>query len=125
MKRLLIILLSLGLVVSASAQHVHGGAYYRPRVIVGVGAGFGPMFYPYGFYSPFYPYGPYYNGYHRPSKLDMKIEDIRNDYKDRIWSVKHDKTITRKERRQKVREMKHERDQAIYDAKHNYYRSPK
>ena len=49
MKKLLVVLVSLGLAMGASAQKfVHGGGYHfrGPRVIVGVGAGF----------SPFYPY---------------------------------------------------------------------
>ena len=124
MKRLLIVLLSLGLVAGASAQ-VHGGGYHyvRPRVAVVYGA-YAPFYPYYGFgYSPFgYPYygAPY--GYNRPSKLTLQIEDIKNDYKDKIWSVKHDKSLSRQDRKQKVRELKHERDQMIDDKKMNYYK---
>jgi len=128
MKRLLIILLSLGLVAGASAQRVHGGGgyhYVHPRVTVVYGA---PFYSYYGFgYSPFgYGFGyPYYGspyGYNRPSKLTMQIEDIKNDYKDKIWSVKHDKSLSKQDRKEKVRELKHERDQAIDDKKMNYYK---
>jgi hypothetical protein len=123
MKKLLIILFTLGIVVAASAQR-HGGYYSRPRVIVGVGAYY--PYAPFGFYSPFYPYPGYYNNsYHRPSKLEVKLEDIRSDYRDRIWSAKHDTALTRKDRRQKVRELKHERDRVLADTKMNYYKTPR
>ncbi len=129
MKKLLIVLFAIGLTLGASAQrghaYYHGGVYARPRVVVGVGAYYAPFYPYYGFgfgYGPFYPYpyGPVY-GY-RPTKLDLQIEDIKNDYADKIWSVKEDKTLTRKERREKVHELKVQRDQEIADAKRNYYK---
>jgi hypothetical protein len=123
MKKLLIVMISLALAGSVSAQHFShgGGTFYRPHVIVT--GGFYP-YYGFGFGSPFYPYYPYgyYNGYNRPSKMTMKIEDIKSDYKDKIWSAKHDTSLTHKERRQKVRELKHQRDNAIDDLKRNYYK---
>ncbi|HEX4849496.1 MAG TPA: hypothetical protein VFV08_01755 [Puia sp.] len=133
MKRLIIILLSLGLVTAASAQksHIGGGYHYvRPHVTVVYGGyapfypyyGFGFGFSPYG-YAPFgyYPYAPY--GYSRPSRLTMKIEDIKSDYRDRISSVRHDKSLTHAEKKDKIHELKHERDQEIQDTKSNYYKS--
>ena len=125
MKKILIVMFTLGLAFGASAQRFHGGGrvFYGggPRVIVGVGA-YAPFYSP--FYSPFYPFGyPYGYGYNRPSKLDLKIQDIRNDYKDRIWSVKHDDSLTHKEKRQKVHELKQERDRDINDTKRNYYKT--
>ncbi len=123
MKKLLIVMLALALAGTASAQrfsHV-GGFYGGSHVIVtggyypyyGVGFGFNPFF-------PYYPYGsPYYN---RPSRLDLQIQDIKNDYKDKIWSAKHDTSITRKERREKVHELKVQRDNEINDLKKNYYK---
>ena len=113
-------MLALGMVYGVSAQRiVHGGGVYYggPRVYVGVGA-YGPFYNP--FYYPFYyPYG-YYN---RPSKLDLKIQDIKNDYRDRIWSVKHDSSLTHKERRQQVHMLKEQRDRDVQDARRNYYKS--
>src|SRR5579864_8145556 len=120
MKKLLIIVMSLSLALGASAQRgFHGGGYYYggPRVIVGGGfyaPYYGPFYSP--FYSPFYPYG-YYGYGSRPSKLDMQIQDIKNDYKDRIWSLKQDKTLTHKEKRKQIRQLKQERDKDINDAK--------
>ena len=126
MKRLLVILLSLAFVTGASAQG-HGGTtgyhYVRPHVTVVYGA-YAPFYPYYGFgYSPFgYPYyAPY--GYSRPSKLTLQIEDIKNDYRDKIWSAKHDKSLSKEQRKEKVRELKHERDQVIEDKKRNYYKN--
>ena len=123
MKKILIIMVSLGLATGAFAQHgFHGGGVaFRPRVIVG-GGFYSPYYSP--FYSPFYPFGYGVNyGYgYRPSKLDMKVQDIKNDYNDRIWSVKHDKTLTGKERRHQVHLLKQERDRDINDARLNYYK---
>lgn len=123
MKKLLIVMISLALAGSVSAQRFGhgGGVYYHPRVIVTGG------FYPYyglGFgFGPFYPYYPYGYSYNRPSKMAMQIADIKNDYKDKIWSAKHDTSLTRKERRMKVHELKVERDNAINDLKRNYYKN--
>ncbi len=121
MKKLFVIVLSMVLVLSASAQHVYAGRhYYRPgaRVIVSYGAYYPGYYYPYDY--GYWNYRPYY---YRPSKLELQIEDIQSDYKDRIWSVKHDDRLSKKERRAKVHQLKYERDQAIRDAERNYYRS--
>jgi hypothetical protein len=124
MKKLLIIMLSLGLVTAASAQHFVGrvgGFYGGPRV--GIGIGYSPFYSP--FYNPYYyPFGyPYGYGYgSRPTKLGMQIEDIKNDYNDKIWSVKHDKSLSGKERRHQTRLLKQERDKDIDNAKLNYYK---
>lgn len=121
MKKLLIIICVLGVTLQASAQKVVRVAphYVRPRVVVGVGA---YPFYPWSFYDPFYGYPPAYGYYHRPSKLDLEIEDIQNDYKDRIWSARHDESLSRHDRKEKVHELKHERDEAITQAKKDYYK---
>ena len=126
MKKLLVIaVLSLAVVFSASAQRFsHGvgvGYYAGPRVIVGGGWGFYAPLYPY--YYPYWAYPPYGYGYYRPmSKLDMQIQDIKHDYSERIASVKQDKSLTHKQRRQQVRALKHDRDLAVDDAKRNYYK---
>lgn len=126
MKKLFVILFSMGIVIAASAQskHVGGGhyyRYYRPRTSVVLSGGYGyypyyPMYYDYGFWgAPTYRYVP--------SKLALEIEDIQSDYKDRIWSARHDDRLTKKERKRMVRELKTQRDMAIRDAERNYYRS--
>src|SRR4030095_2408888 len=128
MKKLFVIALSMMVVIAASAQykvsgHYWGGArYYNPhtRVIVGVGAGYYPPYY----YSPFYPFG-YWGGphYYRPSRLELKIEDIKADYQDRMYSARHDKTISSSERKATIRQLKSDRDLAVRDAERNYYKS--
>jgi hypothetical protein len=127
MKKTLIILFAIGLSLGAAAQRGHGGGhgyYYRPHVVIGLGA-YAPFYPYYGFgYSPFYPYPGYGYGYgYHASKLDMKIADIKNDYADKINSAKSDNTLSRKERKTVVHTLKRERDQAIYDLKRNYYKS--
>lgn len=121
MKTLMIILLAVGLSFSASAQKGFHGGYGRPHVVVRA-APFAPFYPYYGFgYGYPYPYAPYY-GYSRPSKLQLEIQDIRNDYRDKIWSARHDNSLSRSERRKTIHDLKTERDQAINDAQKNYYK---
>jgi hypothetical protein len=123
-KRLLVVLLALGLTVGASAQRhiiVGGGGYYRPAY-VGVGFGYGYPYYPYYGLGFGYPYPPYYYGYGAtPPRLEYQIQDIKNDYSAQIKDVKADKALTGKERRQKVRQLKDARDAAITQARHDFY----
>jgi hypothetical protein len=122
MKKLLIILLVVFVAFSASAQfRGHGGYYYGPRVVIA--GGYAPYSY-YPFYAYPYPYGyyPHYRAGYRPSKLELQIDKIEYDYKEKKWLVKHDKSLQHKERRRQIRQLKHDRDQAIADAKLNYYR---
>ncbi len=118
----MIILFSLGLTVAASAQHYGHRVYVRPRVVVGVGA-YAPFapYWGYGYYPWGVPYGSYYSA--RSSRLEMKVQDIKADYKDRIWSARHDKTLSRAQRKQEVHQLKHERDEAIIQARRNYYKT--
>jgi hypothetical protein len=122
MKKLLVIsVLSLAVVFSASAQHLvraGGGFYGGPRVFVGGGWGiYAPLY-----YNPYWAYPPYGYGYRPTSRLDMQVSDIKYDYSEKIASVRLDKSLTHKQRRQKIRELKHERNNAIDDAKRNYYK---
>ena len=97
------------------------------RVIIaspGIGYGFGcSPFY----YSPFgYPFGyphSYSNTYKTSSRLQMKIEDIKSDYKDKIWLAKHDTTLSKDERKKIVQQLKIDREKAVQDTKVNYYKS--
>lgn len=142
-KKLLIILFSLSLAYGASAQRGghfagggfhgggYGGHYYAPRTYVGVGIGlgygFGPWgYYPFGWYGPWGPWGgaypPYYYGNGAmPSQLALQVEDIKNDYNAQIKDVRHDKTLPRKERRERIDQLKHDRDAAVIDARKNYF----
>ena len=136
-KPLFILLFSLGLAFGASAQRFggghggvafgHGGGYYGggyyPRTYVGVGLGFG--YYPYGWYGPWgypYAYPPYYYGYGAmPTQLELQIKDIKNDYDQQIKDVRHDKALTHSEKRQKIDQLKVNRDNAVIDARHDYF----
>jgi hypothetical protein len=136
MKKLFVVLVSLGLALGASAQKAVRGQGKDPRpskrvVIVRSYPPFSPY---YGFGRSFYGYHPF--GYHpfgyfdygyranpRPTKLDLQIEDIRNDYDDRIASVRRDDDLSRKEKRKKVQELKQERDEKVSDAKKSYYKT--
>lgn len=124
MKKILIVVLVTGFAINASAQrysHGGGGFYGRPRVMVSTG--FYSPFYPYyGLFGyPFYPY-PAYGYMQRPTRLDMQIADIKNDYRDKIASARQDKSLSRKQRKRTIQQLKNERDQAIIDAKRNYYK---
>jgi hypothetical protein len=126
MKKIMTIAVAVCLTMAVSAQHGHiiGGS----RIVVvspGIGFGYSPFYYsPFGYYPFGYPYG-YNNGYRGTSKLEMKIEDIKADYKDKIKSAKQDKGLSRDERNKIVAQLKSERDQAVHDAKVNYYKPQK
>lgn len=121
MKKLILFLLFLVmLALSASAQkgRIRGGHVVRPHIIVGVGGGFGYS----PFYGPYYPYPyPAYRYHMMPSRLSLNIQDIQLDYADLIRSVRMDKSISKKERKQRIKELKYEREKAIIDAKRDYY----
>ena len=133
-KKLFIVLFSLGLAYGASAQRGghggfavgHGGGFYGggyyPRTYVGVGVGFG---YPYGWYGPWgypYAYPPYYYGYGAmPTQLELQIKDIKNDFDQQIKDVRHDKALSHSERRQKIDQLKADRDNAVVQARHDYF----
>lgn len=129
MKKIIVLLLAVGMLSAASAQFKGHGHYYPhyPRTRVIISGGLYPYYgyplgygYPFGFGYPF-DYG-YRHDVFRPSKLDVEIETIRHDYDQRIASVKMDKSLTGKERRQEKRRLRKERDNAIDAAKENYYK---
>lgn len=132
MKKLMMILLAAGMVSFASAQHVHvgggyggyrGGGYIVRGYAPAVGFGFYPgLYWGYGYPYWNYPYGYPYG--HVPTKLQMQISDIKADYADRITSVKADNTLSGKERRQQIRDLKHQRDDAVANAVRGYWRTP-
>ena len=123
MKKLLTVVTALCIVMAVSAQHGHagGGRIVVVRPSAGFGVGYPPFYYsPFGYYPYGYPYA--YNGYGRQSKLDMKVDDIRADYKDKIKSARHDDSISKDERKKIVKQLKADRDRDIHDLKTNYYK---
>jgi hypothetical protein len=108
-EKAILILLSMGLIYGASAQRFRRRNYYaRPRVSVSVGiCSLLPLlwlqmfsFYLRIWFGSGYPYYGYHQPY-RPSKLDLKVEDIKKDYQDKIWSV-NDKNLSGKEKKRSV-----------------------
>lgn len=123
MKKISVVAFSIILALSASAQKVIVRPVpIAPRV----------TYYSRPYYNPYY-YGGFGFGYNYPiygrpayryhqTKLEKQVQDIEDDYSDRISSVRSDDSLSGHERRQKVRELKHDRDDAIYDLKKNYYK---
>lgn len=126
MKKIIVIMLAMVLTSDAFAQKaVHRGGVRVVRVRPVVSWRVAPFY----AYSPFwgypyygYPYAYNYGYYHRPTKLDLQIADIRNDFQEKISAARSDKTISRPERRRAVRDLKHEREQEIIAAKRSYYK---
>lgn len=132
MKTVIIILSMSLLSLGVSAQR-KGGFYhsYAPRVVVvpsvnyGIGLGFGYPFFGYPFFGyPFYgyPFGynPYYGNARTPYNLSLEIQSIKISYTNKIRNARKDKSISHAQRRQEIRNLKAERDQAIIDAQRNY-----
>jgi hypothetical protein len=129
MKKIMVLVMVLGLVYGASAQKTRTVAIYKPvygyRTGVGFGLGyFSPFYSPFGYYG--FPYGSYYPyGIAKsPSKLEKKEEEIRSDYADRIYSVHQDDSLTNKQKRETVRALKKQRKQEIHDLVANYHNQP-
>jgi len=124
MKKISIVLFSVIVALSASAQKIVARPVVHavPRVVYVYHPYWRPYWYPtYGLgYSWYYGHPAYY--YHHPTKLERQIKDIENEYSDRISSVRADDSLSGHERRVKIRELRHERDRAIDAAKKNYYK---
>lgn len=119
MKKIIMLALLGLLVLNVSAQKVVRGGYSRyPRTYI---VRSWVPYYGYGYYPPYW-YSPYNNYYNRPSKLDIKLEDIRSDYQDKIRSARRDKSISRSQRKEIIHNLKSERDKELRDTKANYYK---
>lgn len=124
MKQILIVMLLVTIGYGASAQHKRGGrVIVHPRTGIGMGSHLGHgNNYGYGYNSV---YSNRYNNnyfYNRPSQLDLQIRDIENDYRDKRASVKLDRTLSRKQRREIFRALNREKERVILDARRNYYK---
>ena len=123
MKTILMFCLAIVITSAASAQKYDRYRYSRPRVRTSISVGIGTPYYsPY--YSPFYRPYSYYSTpiYSRPTRLDNEIADIKAEYNDRIWSARHDNSLSKSERKAEIRRLKSERDRAIRDAEYSYHR---
>jgi hypothetical protein len=140
MKKLIGFLLAAGLTTGAFAQSkvIRGTINPRPgynktTTVVVVPRPYYNPYYGYGYrsygmspygYYPRYGYGFGFAPeaeYRQPTKLDLEIEQIRSDYGHDISETRHDKSMAKPDRKQKIRELKHERDNAIIAAKQAYY----
>ncbi|HMC87353.1 MAG TPA: hypothetical protein VKI61_17635 [Chitinophagaceae bacterium] len=126
MKKIMTIAVALAVTMTVAAQH--GRIAGSRVVIVSPGIGFGYGYSPF-YYSPFgypfgYPYG-YNNNYRNSSKLQSEIEDVKSDYKDKIWSAKQDKSLSREDRDKIIHQLKSDRNKAVEDLKTNYYKPKK
>ena len=123
MKTILMFCLAVFITSAVSAQKYNRHRYPQSRVRSSISIGIGSPYYsPY--YSPYSRPFPSYNTpvYSRPTRLESEIADVKADYDDRIWSVRHDKSLSKSERKMVIRRLKSERDRAVRDAQYNYHR---
>ena len=139
MKNIVMMILGVGLALSAFAGQpklasgtIVGGApakvvVVRPYTFHPYGFGYYPYRFAYSpFYSPYFGYNAFYYPYgyrQEPSKLDLEISEINNDYHHQIAEVRHDKTLSKADRKQKIRDLRHDRENGILEAKEKYYDS--
>ena len=143
MKTILLMLLSISLSVGVSAQRkgdsdAHNGSSeergeFHSRVYdipLNYGLGYN---YPYGYSYFGYPYYGYpYYGYrfwNRTShnsnkaiqyKLSLQLKTIKMDYKNKIHQVRHDKSLSHSQKKQKIFSLKTERNQSIVNAEKDF-----
>lgn len=123
MKTILMFCLAIVITSAVSAQKYGRPRYPQSRVRSSISIGIGSPYYsPYR--SPFYRSYPYYGTpiYSRPTGLEVEIANIKADYNDRIWSARHDKSLSKAERKREIRMLKSERDRAIREAEYSYHR---
>lgn len=124
MKKISIVLFSVIMALSASAQKVVVRPVHTGTRVVYVSRPYWTPYYYnsfyYGFNYPWYGRPAYY--YNQPTKLERQVQDIENEYSDRIKSVRADDSLSHQDRKAKIRELRHERSQAVDDAKKNYYK---
>jgi hypothetical protein len=56
-----------------------------------------------------------------PTQLELQIKDIKNDFDQQIKDVRHDKALSHSEKRQKIDQLKADRDNAVVQARHDYF----
>lgn len=139
MKKILVIFSLITLSFGASAQrtaerHEHEGSHhaYRSRVIIvpslsyGFGYGYGYPYPGYPYYgNPYlgYPYGnpyPFYQNRRMPYKLNLQIQAIKEDYRNKIKDTRKDKSLSHAEKKKEIRSLRAERDQEIINAEKDF-----
>jgi len=136
MKQIVVLLLILGIGVGAYAgpsvsQPVRSGRV----VVVSPRPVYRPHYYNrystfgWRYNSPYYGYGYGYSPYWgwsntvpvQETQADLAVQEVRNDFGYQIANVRHDKSLSKAERKARIRQLRHERDQAIIEAKRKYY----
>ena len=92
MKRLFVLMLAVGLVSAASAQHA--------RVVITTP-------------GPGYGYGRDYGYNDRHFNEERRIREINREYDERIWSLAHDPYMSGHQKRRAIRELNFERRERI------------
>lgn len=92
MKKVFVLLFSLGIVAAASAQYGHYD-YGRPDVRVGVRVG------------PDYRYDRF--------SYERRVAEINREFDTRIWNVQRNPFMSRHEKRKAIRELNWQRDQRL------------
>ena len=135
MKRWLVSMLAFGLTLGATAQSIKAPRGYYPRARVirvapvirypfyggAMGFGYGYGYNPYGLYSPMWNTPRVIETV--PSQLSLQLEDINNDFQYQLKNVRKDKTLAKQDRKQKIRDLKHQREDAIIEAKKSFYKN--
>lgn len=112
-------------ITSGAWARVPGGHFregFGHRTVVVSGGFYHPFYNSWGFY---YGY-PYYQGVMTPripTQLDIQVATIKNDYADKIKSVKLDESLTRAQRREEIKTFKRERNLDVLNAERAYYKS--
>jgi len=123
MKTLFIIVISFCVVSQISAQRggFRGGRSFHYSDPVHINVGWHWDLINYGYYPGWYgmlytpyPYGAYNN-------LTEEIENIKMEYKQQIRYVRHDHSIPRKKRKEKIGLLKQEKYWEIVKAKEKFY----
>jgi hypothetical protein len=62
--------------------------------------------------------------YSRPTQLQIKKDDIRADYQDKIYSARHDSSLGSGQKKEANHDLKKQRKQDIKDLVASYHRKP-
>jgi hypothetical protein len=141
-KTILLMLVSIALSLGVSAQRKgdndsHNGNTeerneYTPEFhsrVYGIPLNYGLGYnYPYGYSYYGYPYYGYsfwerpFNNRNRAIqyKLSLQIKTIKMDYADKIKQVRHDKSLSHSQKKQKILSLKSERNQSIINAQKDF-----
>jgi hypothetical protein len=143
MKTILLMLVSIALSLGVSAQrkedsdahngHTEERSEYTPEfhsrvynVPLNYGFGYDYPYYGYPYYGyPYYGYSFWDRPFHNRNraiqyKLSLQLKSIKMDYANKIKQVRHDKSLSHSQKKQKILSLKNERNQSIVNAEKNF-----